>query len=141
MRVLLGRGADANAVERADGETPLHAAAAHGHRAAAVALLDAGARVDAPSLAALWTPLHKAARNGELDVAKLLLRRGAPEAPRSVEGRSAEQTAHAFNQMETALFLREVRRAGGWAAYVRRSQNLSLKPPISLRSALFGLIL
>ena len=25
--------------------------------------------------------------------------------------------------------------------YVRRSQNLSLKPPISLRSALFGLIL
>ena len=33
-------------------------------------------------------------------------------------------------------------RVGATAAvYVRRSQNLSLKPPISLGSALFGLIL
>ena len=58
------------------GETPLHAAAGHGHKAVVELLLTKGADVNARDQNK-QTPLHDAASNGHRDVVELLLTKGA----------------------------------------------------------------
>jgi ankyrin repeat protein len=75
---LLDHGAEMNA-KGADGMTPLHYAARHGHVAVAKVLLDRGANIDAED-DAHFTPIFTASRGREPEcneVAQLLERRGA----------------------------------------------------------------
>ncbi len=64
-----------NATDR-DGVSPLHYAAAGGHREAVQALLDKGAEIDAAAFSGT-TPLYLAAAEGELATVRLLLQKGA----------------------------------------------------------------
>ncbi len=76
-RLLLGRGADPNAVALNETrETPLHAAVVGGHRDTAGLLMALGASPNSLRGGG-WTPLHIAAHAGEEDLAVMLLLRGA----------------------------------------------------------------
>ena len=59
------------------GRTPLHLAAAEGHKHVVALLLDNGAEVDARD-DARWTPLDWAAANGMTNTARVLLENDAP---------------------------------------------------------------
>jgi uncharacterized protein len=77
VRLLLNRGAQANAVsENALRNTPLHAAAAGRAMEAANLLIINGANVNAKQHGG-WTPLHAAALSGAVDFARLLIDNGA----------------------------------------------------------------
>jgi ankyrin repeat protein len=97
VRMLLRRGADANAAERTQGETALMWAVAENHADAARALIQGGADVNARSSATAFpplnfgtsgivpmalpkgrfTPLMYAARQGALDATRVLVASGA----------------------------------------------------------------
>src|SRR5438105_9165668 len=74
VRVLLSQGADPN-VPDANGNTPLHGAAARGLVEVAAALLDAGADVNSRNSTG-WTALARTVNRKHVDVALLLLKRG-----------------------------------------------------------------
>lgn len=86
VRRLLAAGADPNAADQI-GFTPLHQAAALGHRAVAELLLDSGALLGTQTtrlytgpgqnIGSGGTPLHAAVANQRLALVKLLLERGA----------------------------------------------------------------
>jgi ankyrin repeat protein len=75
VRALLAAGADVRAAD-ADGNTPLHGAAAFDDRAVAEALISAGADVKAADRFGR-TPLHRAAECGSAEVVEALLNAGA----------------------------------------------------------------
>lgn len=77
VRLLLSKGADANALSgNAMRNSALHAAAAGRAAEAGKLLIDHGANVNACQQGG-WTPLHAAAQNGDIAFAGLLLEAGA----------------------------------------------------------------
>jgi ankyrin repeat protein len=99
-RLLLGRGADPNAVSLNDSRvTPLHSAVAAKHRDTAGLLLALGASPNSVQRGG-WTPLHAAARYGEETIADMLLLRGADTTRKSDDGKTAadiaEENGHAY---------------------------------------------
>ena len=125
---LLEQGADVNAGAPTWRHTPLHGAAEHDKRGAAVLLLDASARVDDRNRYGN-TALHFAAAKGHTNMCKLLLSRGASLDARRYDGDDPEAYARRCGRTATADLLAAVRAAGGWAAYVAapRVQLLMLR--------------
>jgi ankyrin repeat protein len=77
VRLLLNKGAQADArSNNALQNTPLHAAAAGRAAGAAALLLNYGASANARQQGG-WTPLHAAAQNGDIEFARTLLEAGA----------------------------------------------------------------
>ena len=118
---LLKRGADVHAGCPSHGSMPLHGAAEHDKRGAAVLLLDADVRVDDRDR---WgsTALHFAAYWKRTDMCKLLLSRGASLDARRNNGYDPEARARrrgrtATGRTATADLLAAVRAAGGWRPY------------------------
>ena len=103
----------------------LHRAVQHKNRIAVKILLDAGARIDCGDPNGR-TPLHYAAANASQDIVKLLLSRGAALDARDDFGILAGAPG---GNTEMVDFLAEIRRAGGWNAFVRvpRNQLLALR--------------
>ena len=132
MEYLLARDdvdVDANGYSRSSGKVqkPLHRAVEHKNRKAVELLLGAGARVDCGDTYGR-TPLHYAAAYASQDIVKLLLSRGAALDARDDFGILAgAQVSNSKTGM--ARFLAEIRRAGGWNAFVRvpRNQLLALR--------------
>ena len=93
-RLLLGRGADPNAVALNESRvTPLHSAVSARHRDTASLLLALGASPNAVPRGG-WTPLHAAARNGDEVLVDMLLLRGADPTRPSDDGRTAIDLAN-----------------------------------------------
>ena len=113
---LLEQGADVNAGAPTWRHTPLHGAAEHDKRGAAVLLLDASARVDDRNRYGN-TALHFAAAKGHTNMCKLLLSRGASLDARRYDGDDPEAYARRCGRTATADLLAAVRAAGGWRPY------------------------
>ncbi|KAJ3098828.1 hypothetical protein HDU96_010931, partial [Phlyctochytrium bullatum] len=75
-RVLLHRGAEAEASRGSADARALHDAARYGHAGVVKVLLEHGADMAAGDADA-WTPLHHAARHGHASIVKVLLNHGA----------------------------------------------------------------
>jgi ankyrin repeat protein len=105
-RLLLGRGADPNAVALNDSRvTPLHSAVAARHRDTAGLLLALGASPN-PVQKGGWTPLHAAARDGDETIVDMLLLRGADTTRKSDDGKTAADLAEANGHASLARLLR-----------------------------------
>lgn len=110
-RLLLGRGADPNAVSLNEARiTPLHSAVSAKHRDTASLLLALGASPNVVQHGG-WTPLHAAARNGDEEIVDMLLLRGADPTRAGDDG-------------HTAIDLAEV---NGHAAIARRLRTAAAK--------------
>jgi len=100
VRLLIESGADVNARNTSDGETPLLLAAQKGQEAVALALLENGADLNILSVAG-WSPLHIAAAICNEGLVKLFLEHGADveilgkdrQKPRDVIGMFVQRTA------------------------------------------------
>jgi uncharacterized protein len=93
VKRLVEAGADLNAVSRNSlKNTPLHAAAAGGHRDVSLTLIDRGADVRVAD-AGGHTPLHIAAEAGLVEVVRALLDRGAD--PHAVDAEDKTPLARA----------------------------------------------
>jgi uncharacterized protein len=104
-RLLLERGADANAVARNPMRvTPLHSAAAARQIEIAELLVDHGADVNAAQERG-FTPLHAAAQNGDIGLARLLLGRGADREQTTEDGRRAADFAAARRHEQVLALL------------------------------------
>ncbi|KAH8649522.1 hypothetical protein BGZ61DRAFT_511306 [Ilyonectria robusta] len=101
VRLLIGKGADANASDK-DGWTPLLRASERGHEAVVRLLIDKRADVNASDNDG-WTPLLRALENGHEAVAMLLIIKGAD--------------VHASNEHGWTPLLRALR--NGYEAVVR----------------------
>ena len=134
MRFLLMNGADGN-LPRINDKTPLHIAAYMGSVDCALLLLEHGADVD-PRDDCGSTPLLHATDQGHYEVMCLLLSHGADPGARNELGINAEDEANQdiedddYDSDEEAeeaqtriakasVLFADVRRAGGWAKYVR----------------------
>jgi uncharacterized protein len=105
-RLLLGRGADPNAVALNESRvTPLHSAVAARHRDLAALLLTLGASPNSVQRGG-FTPLHSAARNGDEAVVDMLLLRGADTTRKSDEGRTAADMANEAGRGAIAKLIR-----------------------------------
>jgi ankyrin repeat protein len=105
-RLLLGRGADPNAVSLNDARvTPLYIAISGRHRDTAGLLLALGASPNAVQRGG-WTPLHAAARNGDEAVVDMLLLRGADPTRATDDGLTAEELAEANGHAAIARRIR-----------------------------------
>jgi len=98
-RLLLGRGADPNAISLNDERvTPLYSAVVAKHRDTATLLLALGASPNSVQLGG-WTALHAAARNGDQAIVDMLQLRGADPTRASDDGHTAidlaEENGHA----------------------------------------------
>ena len=82
----LATGADVNAKNR-DGVTPLHVAAAKGHKEVAELLIAEGANVNAKDMAG-WTPLFGAAVLGKNKIVELLIANGANVNAKNDDGKT-----------------------------------------------------
>jgi uncharacterized protein len=88
-RLLLGRGADPNAISLNDERvTPLYSAVVAKHRDTATLLLALGASPNSVQLGG-WTALHAAARNGDQAIVDMLQLRGADPTRASDDGHTA----------------------------------------------------
>ena len=106
VRLLLGRGADANKPSSNPMRvTPLHSAVAAQRLDIAEELLRHGADVHATQ-ADEFTALHEAAQNGQVDMIEMLLRYGADPSARKSDGQTALAVALASNQSVVAAVLR-----------------------------------
>ena len=76
VRFALASGANIDALDPANGKTPLILAAERGHVRTVALLIENGAGIDTTS-AEQWTPLVYAAARGQPDVARLLIGAGA----------------------------------------------------------------
>ena len=105
-RLLLGRGADPNAVALNESRvTPLHSAVAAKHRDTASLLLALGASPNSVQRGG-WTPLHAAARDGEEAVVDMLLLRGADATRKGDDGKTAIDLAEEGGYGALAKLLR-----------------------------------
>jgi ankyrin repeat protein len=105
-RLLLGRGADPNAVALNESRvTPLHSAVAAKHRDTASLLLSLGASPNAVRHGG-WTPLHSAARNGDEAIVDMLVLRGADPTRASDDGKTAVDLAEEHGHAALAKLLR-----------------------------------
>lgn len=107
VRLLLARGAAPD--ERGHGwmtGTPLSAAAAGGHTAILLMLLETGADPNVQQ-AQGFTPLHSAAQNGDLEAVRALLEAGADPAVVSEEGVTAMELAEQAGDLVTVETLRD----------------------------------
>ena len=98
-RLLLGRGADPNAISLNDERvTPLYSAVVAKHRDTASLLLALGASPNSVQRGG-WTALHAAARNGDQAIVDMLQLRGADPTRASDDGHTAidlaEENGHA----------------------------------------------
>lgn len=139
MRFLLDQGAKVEG-DNASVETPLYVACRFGRHAAAVLLLDRGARIEIVTRGPrLETPLICAASHGFCDMIRLLLHRGADLNAPTIFGvdvfQNAEEKARPRanapvrrdhmhrarhdRRVVAADFLKSIRLAGGWRAFVR----------------------
>ena len=85
VKDFLAKGADVNAKGRSN-VTPLHAAAAGGHKEIVGLLIAKGADVNAKDKTRGETPLHYAAINGHKELAELLIDSGAEVNAKNVHG-------------------------------------------------------
>jgi uncharacterized protein len=109
-RLLLGRGADPNAVAQNDSRvTPLHSAVSARHRDLAGLLLALGASANVIQKGG-WTPLHSAAHNGDEAIVDLLLLRGADPTRPADDGRTPIDMAEEGGHGPLAEMLREATR-------------------------------
>jgi ankyrin repeat protein len=93
VRLLLQRGADADARGRGwMTGTALHSAAAGKHADAVAELIEAGADPNARQSGG-WTPLHSAARNGDVASVEALLDAGADPSATNDEGQTVLELA------------------------------------------------
>jgi Ankyrin repeats (3 copies) len=76
VKVLLGFGADVEAVDSRGGHPPIHIASSRGHEEVARLLLEHGADIDYRD-PDQWTALHQAVHFGYIETARLLFDRGA----------------------------------------------------------------
>jgi ankyrin repeat protein len=105
-RLLLGRGADPNAVALNESRvTPLHCAVAAKHRDTASLLLALGASSNAVRHGG-WTPLHVAARNGDEAIVDMLVLRGADPTRANDDGKTAVDLAEENGHAALAKLLR-----------------------------------
>ena len=105
-RLLLGRGADPNAVALNESRvTPLHSAVEAKHRDTASLLLALGASPNSVQRGG-WTPLHAAARDGDEAIIDLLLLRGADPTRKGDDGKSAIDLAEENGHGTLAKLLR-----------------------------------
>jgi ankyrin repeat protein len=105
-RLLLGRGADPNAVALNESRvTPLHSAVAAKHRDTASLLLALGASPNSVQHGG-WTPLHAAARDGDEVIVDMLLLRGADATRKSDYGKTAIDLAEESGHGALAKLLR-----------------------------------
>jgi ankyrin repeat protein len=104
LRSLILQKADPNFCEPDTRQTPLMAAARHGHVAVVEILLAAGARTDATDHEAM-TPLKFAAREGRLDVMERLIAAGAKVDAKSPGGATALMFAAAKGQLAAVKLL------------------------------------
>ena len=97
VRVLLDKGADANAMFKDDGWTPLHFASQNGYEQVVRMLLDKGADVNAKDIGG-WAPLHNASEYGYEQVVRVLLDKGADVNAKNNDGwtplHSASENGH-----------------------------------------------
>ncbi|MGD0248821.1 MAG: ankyrin repeat domain-containing protein, partial [Candidatus Limnocylindrales bacterium] len=105
-RLLLGRGADPNAVALNESRvTPLHSAVAAKHRDTASLLLALGASPNAIQHGG-WTALHTAARDGDQAIVDMLLLRGADATRAADDGKTAIDLAEENGHGALAKLLR-----------------------------------
>lgn len=106
VRLLLGRGADPNAVSMNDRRaTPLHTAIRARHRDTASLLLALGASPNAIEQGGL-TALHLAARYGDEAIVDMLLLRGADATRKSDDGKTAVEVAQDAGHSALARLLK-----------------------------------
>jgi ankyrin repeat protein len=105
-RLLLGRGADPNAISLNDERvTPLYSAVVAKHRDTATLLLALGASPNSVQLGG-WTALHAAARNGDQAIVDMLQLRGADPTRASDDGHTAIDLAEENGHGALAKVLR-----------------------------------
>ena len=101
----LAAGADVNAKDKIRG-TPLHYAAAYGHKKIVELLIAAGADVNLKDEEEKTT-LHYAAVNGRKVIGELLIAEGADVNAKDEDGRTPLDATSVFNKAETAALLRK----------------------------------
>ena len=104
VAVLADRGADLHLPSKspfARGNTPLHAAIAHGSLGAAAVLIAHGADVNARQLEGGLTPLHIAAYQAGPDAARALLAAGADAGVKDDNGRTPAVLAEELGNRDT----------------------------------------
>jgi ankyrin repeat protein len=102
VNLLLARGAEVDARStNVTANTPLHAALAGAHPAAARRLIDRGADVNAVE-AGGYTPLHQAADQGDAEMVRVLLERGARPDPQTDDGDTPRDLARAKGHVAVA---------------------------------------
>jgi ankyrin repeat protein len=105
-RLLLGRGADPNAISLNDERvTPLYSAVLAKHRDTATLLLALGASPNSVQRGG-WTALHAAARNGDQAIVDMLQLRGADPTRASDDGQTAIDLAEENGHGTLAKVLR-----------------------------------
>jgi ankyrin repeat protein len=104
VRLLLKRGADANAIEPSRGQTALMWASAEGNSSAAGELIEFGAHVGTKSRSG-FTPLLFAVRNAHMETVKTLLKHGANVNDVAPDGTNALNMAvvNAYYELASAL--------------------------------------
>ena len=86
LRMVISAGSPVNPVDR-NGISPLHVCIEHGHREAAVVLINAGAMVNRPRRYDNGEgPVHCAARHGMSDLLRFIIRKGGYLEQRSADG-------------------------------------------------------
>ena len=125
VELLLDNGANPNDINPETLISPLHIAVKNGDPDSASLLIRAGADVNHRDSDG-ETPLYWAAEAGRLDTVRLLLSCGADPATDNFE---IHDIGYDFRRIEALGFVSDIRRGGGWDAYLRapRKRLLALR--------------